>query len=67
MAVVETLPLGNRCLVHLVRVGSQQVLVGVDGGGLKSVVALPAAFDETLVDAAANGMATPEETAPWIR
>ena len=48
MALVETLPLGNRCLLHLVRVGRQQVLVGLDGGGLKSVVALPEAFDEAL-------------------
>ena len=51
MTLVETLPLGNRCLVHLVRVGKQQVLVGLDGGGLKSLVALPEAFDETLTEA----------------
>src|SRR5207249_5097415 len=25
MALVETLPLGNRCLIHLVRVGKQQI------------------------------------------
>jgi hypothetical protein len=51
MALVETLPLGNRCLLHLVRVGRQQVLVGLDGAGLKSVVALPEAFDEALAKA----------------
>jgi flagellar biogenesis protein FliO len=51
MTLVETLPLGNRCLVHLVRVGRQQVLVGLDGGGLKSLVALPDAFDDALAEA----------------
>jgi flagellar biogenesis protein FliO len=51
MVLVETLPLGNRCQVHLVRVGKQQVLVGLDGAGLKSLVALPEAFDEALVEA----------------
>jgi len=51
MTLLETLPLGNRCLVHLVRVGKQQVLVGLDGGGLKSLVALPEAFDEALAEA----------------
>jgi flagellar biogenesis protein FliO len=51
MTLVETLPLGNRCLVHLVRVGNQQVLVGQDGGGLKSLVALPAGFDDALAEA----------------
>ena len=51
MALVETLPLGNRCVVHLVRVGSQQVLVGLDAGGLKSLVALPDAFEDALAQA----------------
>ena len=51
MTLVETLPLGNRCLVHLVRVGNQQVLVGLDGAGLKSLVALPDAFDDALAEA----------------
>ncbi len=51
MTLVETLPLGNRCLVHLVRIGKQQVLVGLDGGGLKSLVALPEAFDDALAEA----------------
>jgi flagellar biogenesis protein FliO len=51
LAVVETLPLGNRCALHLVRVGRQQVLVGVDAAGLKSLVALPELFDEALAEA----------------
>ena len=48
MTLIETLPLGNRCQVHLIRVGKQQVLVGLDGAGLKSLVALPDTFDEAL-------------------
>ncbi len=51
MALVETLPLGGQCRVQLVRVGKQQVLVGLDGGGLKSLLALPEAFDEALTEA----------------
>lgn len=51
LAIVETLPLGNRCALHLVRVGRQQVLVGVDAAGLKSLVALPELFDEALAEA----------------
>jgi flagellar biogenesis protein FliO len=60
MTLVETLPLGNRCLVHLVRVGKQQVLVGLDGAGLKSLVALPDVFD----DALAVAEQPPAETPP---
>jgi flagellar biogenesis protein FliO len=65
LALVETLPLGNRCLVHLVRVGKQQVLVGVDGGGLKSLVALPDAFDDALAEAQ-DAPAPAAEEAPAI-
>lgn len=48
MTLVETLALGNRCSVHLVAVGARQVLVGVDASGVKSMVALPEQFGETL-------------------
>jgi flagellar biogenesis protein FliO len=48
LSLVETLPLGNRCSVHLVKVGSRQVLVGVDGAGVKSMVALPEQFGDAL-------------------
>jgi flagellar biogenesis protein FliO len=63
LSLVETLPLGNRCSVHLVRVGRQQVVVGVDGSGLKSLVALPELFDEALAEA--GGPAERKEPAPW--
>jgi flagellar biogenesis protein FliO len=68
MTLVETLPLGNRCLVHLVRVGKQQVLVGLDGGGLKSLVALPAEFDDALAEVgeAPAAEAPPIATAPAL-
>ena len=61
LGVVETLPLGNRCAVHLVRVGRQQVLVGVDATGLRSLVALPDLFEETLTHAEADTPPTPAE------
>jgi flagellar biogenesis protein FliO len=50
LRLVETVSLGNRCTVHLLRAGDQQVLVGVDGTGLKSLVPLPASFENTLAE-----------------
>lgn len=43
--LVDTLLLGNRCALHLVSFGNRQALVGTDGSGLKTVVALPEPFD----------------------
>jgi hypothetical protein len=39
-AVVESLRLGRTCWVHLVRSETRGLLIGVDGGGLKAVVAV---------------------------
>jgi hypothetical protein len=38
--VLETLAVGNRCAVHLVRAGGRHLLAGVDASGLKALVAL---------------------------
>jgi hypothetical protein len=38
--LLETLHLGNRCCVHLVRAGGQHLLTGTDATGLKAVTAL---------------------------
>jgi flagellar biogenesis protein FliO len=51
LAVVESLALGNRCSVILVRAGPRQVLAGVDGTGLKALVALPDLFEDALEQA----------------
>src|SRR5262245_47422662 len=67
LSLVETLPLGNRCAVHLVRVGRQQVVVGVDGSGLKSLVALPDLFDEALAEAQTHAPETVEAPTPAER
>lgn len=48
LSLVETLPVGNRCCLHLVQVGTHQVLAGVDASGLKSLILLPEAFGEAL-------------------
>ena len=40
----------DRFGVHLVKVGARQVLVGVDGGGVKSMVALPEQFGDALAE-----------------
>jgi flagellar biogenesis protein FliO len=40
LKLVETLPLGNRCRLHLIRIGGRQILVGADGAGIKTVTPL---------------------------
>ena len=45
---IESLPLGNRCTVHLVHVGKRPVLVGADAAGIKTIVPLPESFSQTL-------------------
>ncbi len=64
MSLVETLPLGGRCALHLVRVGRQQVLVGIDASGVKSLVALPEVFDDTLAAATSDGPLTDSAPVP---
>ncbi len=50
MRLIETLPLGNRCSMHLVKMGKREILIGVDGAGIKTVVPLPASFEEALAE-----------------
>lgn len=61
MRLLETLPVGRRCSVLLLAVGSQQVLVGVDASGVKSMVALPPAFEPQLLGLENAEAATAEE------
>ena len=51
MRVKETLPLGNRCSLHWVTLGKRELVVAVDGAGIKAVQTLTEAFDEVLTDA----------------
>jgi flagellar biogenesis protein FliO len=53
LRLVETLPLGNRCSVHLVHFGKREVLVGVDSAGIKTIVPLPKEFAEVLAEESA--------------
>ncbi len=48
LRLMETLPLGNRCALHLVHLGKREVLVGVDGTGIKTIVPLAKEFEEVL-------------------
>ena len=48
LRLVETLPLGNRCNLHLVQVATRQILVGADATGIKSVVTLSDDFENYL-------------------
>lgn len=52
MHLMETLHLGNRCALHLVHLHKQPILVGVDGAGIKTIVPLPATFEDVLSEAA---------------
>lgn len=50
MRLIESLPLGNRCAVHLVHLGKREILIGVDAGGIKTVVPIAGSFEEALAD-----------------
>jgi flagellar biogenesis protein FliO len=50
LRLLESLPLGNRCCVHLVHVANRPVLVGADASGIKTVVPLPETFAGTLLE-----------------
>lgn len=41
MEVLASLPVDLRCTVHLVRAGDRRLLLGIDPGGVKSLVELP--------------------------
>jgi flagellar biogenesis protein FliO len=51
---LETLTLGHRCLIYLVKAGDAELLAGVDRSGLKAVIALPPHFESALEEAAEN-------------
>ncbi len=51
LCLMETLQLGNRCALHLVHLGKQPILVGVDGAGIKTIVPMPSAFEDVLAEA----------------
>jgi flagellar biogenesis protein FliO len=50
LRLLETLPLGNRCCVHLVHVANRPVLIGADASGIKTLVPLPDTFAGTLLE-----------------
>lgn len=58
LRLVETVSLGNRCSVHLLQAGDHQVLVGVDGGGVKSLVPLPMSFDQAIANVGSPNIET---------
>lgn len=48
LRLLESLPLGGRCSVFLLKAGDARVLVGVDQTGIKSLLPLPQPFDSAL-------------------
>jgi flagellar biogenesis protein FliO len=53
LQLLETLPLGNRCSLHLVHTGQCDILIGVDGAGIKNMLTLPKPFEEIMAEAEA--------------
>jgi flagellar biogenesis protein FliO len=48
LQVEASVPLGNRAVLYLVKVGDTQLVAGTDATGLKSLIALPGSFKEML-------------------
>lgn len=48
LQIEETIVLGQRATLFLVKVGDSHLVAGTDATGLKSLIALPAAFHEVL-------------------
>jgi flagellar biogenesis protein FliO len=46
--VEGSVAVGNRAMLHLVRVGGTQLVAGTDATGLKSLIALPVSFKDVL-------------------
>ena len=44
----ESVSLGNRCFIHLLRVGDARIVAGTDSSGLKTLVTLPLPFEGVL-------------------
>lgn len=48
LQIEESLVLGHRAMLFLVKVGETQLIAGTDAGGLKSLIVLPTPFHEVL-------------------
>lgn len=50
LRLVESLHLGNRCMLHLVALPDRQILVGADPAGIKSMLVVSETFDKLLAE-----------------
>jgi flagellar biogenesis protein FliO len=48
LQIEGSVALGNRAVLYLVKIGDTQLIAGTDASGLKSLLALPASFNEVL-------------------
>jgi flagellar biogenesis protein FliO len=48
LKLVASLPVNRSVAVHLVRIGDQQIILGTDSSGLRSMIPLNDSFEETL-------------------
>jgi flagellar biogenesis protein FliO len=55
LRVVETLPLGRRGSLILVKAGTQKILVGMDHAGIKGMLTLPQPFERALEEIKSAG------------
>lgn len=62
LKLVASLPISRSVAVHLVRIGDQQIILGTDSSGLRSMLPLNESFEETLEETQiqeATGIPTP--------
>ena len=65
LRILDSIKLDHRCTIHLLAAGDKQVLIGLDGSGLKTVVPLPESFTVTLDEAQQRAVVeTHRETVP---
>lgn len=64
MRIVESVVLGHRATLFLVKVGDTHLVAGADAGGLKSLIVLPTPFQEVLDQQVEAAGIAPAESVP---
>lgn len=65
--IEESVVLGHRATLFLVKVGDSRLVVGTDAGGLKSLIALPTTFAEVLDQQIPTTESAPPDMVPLLR
>lgn len=64
LVIEESVVLGHRATLFLVKIGENHLVAGTDAGGLKSLIVLPTTFAEVLDQQAETTDIPPTETVP---